>query len=141
MANPDPGRNALKHGAYSEELVTTEARELVPEIFELHPHLDRRDSPAVARYAIALARCERIYSWLAGQADPVFADLDAGQVHAVFGRLERWERQASDCERELAISPRERAKLGIVPAPQVPSEDERRLNESIEKLMEELSNG
>ena len=103
-------QRATTHGAQS-KLIEARARELVPQVYEANKHLDQRDGPAVSRYAATLARIERIYCWLSEQSDPVFAN--GGNAHLVYGRLERWERMASECERDLAISPRERAKLGL----------------------------
>jgi hypothetical protein len=105
---------AAKHGALSEALVSPRAEELVPEVFEANPHLDGlRDHAAVVRYAVLLARIERVYAWLAAQKDEVFADARKGRTHRVFDRLERWERAAASAEDALAIAPGPRAKLGL----------------------------
>jgi hypothetical protein len=105
---------AVKHGATSPELVQERARELMPEIFAANGQLDQvRDGPAVLRYAVVLARIERVYAWLSEQDDAVFAEVGAGTTHGVYQRLERWERQASESEDKLAIAPLTRAKLGI----------------------------
>jgi len=111
----EPGNDAaVTHGATSAALVEPRARELAPQILDANPHLDpNRDGPAVLRYGLALARCERVYVWLADQDDSVFADAEAGDVHAVYERLERWERQAAADEERLAIAPLTRAKLGL----------------------------
>jgi hypothetical protein len=111
----EPGNLAgLKHGAQSDRLVEPRARELLAAILEANPHLDAtRDAAATFRYCVALSRIERCYVWLAEQGDPVFADVDAGEVHAVYHRLERWERQAEVAEDKLAISPLTRARLGL----------------------------
>jgi hypothetical protein len=110
-----PGNKVrLRHGARDPALVEPRARELVPSILEANPHLDAgRDGAAVYRYAVALARIERVYRWLSEQPDPVFADERAGAVHAVYERLERWERQAERAEQQLAIGPLVRTKLGL----------------------------
>jgi sigma-70-like protein len=105
---------ALRHGAHSPGLVEGRARELVPVIFGCNPHLDgSRDGPAVFRYAVLLARVERVYRWLGEQGDPVFVDVEAGRAHGVFDRLERWERMASEAEQQLAVAPLTRARLGL----------------------------
>lgn len=105
---------ALKHGAYSPALVTERADELVPEILGVNPQLDAgRDGAALLRYAVNLARIERVYSWLAEQDDAVFEDATAGKAHGIYDWLGRWERAASDSEDRLAIAPLTRAKLGI----------------------------
>ncbi len=104
----------MTHGARSDRLVEPRAAELTRPVFEANPHLDpARNGPAVARYAILLARIERVYGWLEDQADPVFEDTDAGKVHGVYERLGQWERQASAAEAELAIAPLTRARLGL----------------------------
>jgi hypothetical protein len=110
-----PGNvRAVTHGAGSPRLVEARARVLVPVIFGANPHLDAtRDGAAVFRYAVTLARVERVYAWLSEQGDPVFVDVDAGRAHGVFDRLERWERMADACESQLAIAPLTRAKLGL----------------------------
>ena len=118
MANPSPGKGAsapaLRHGAYSGELIAAEAHELIPAIYEVNKHLDERDRPAVVRYASVLARLSRAYRWLGSDdRNPVFENEDAGTVHPVFEVVVRWERLAAECEAALAISPRERAKLGL----------------------------
>ena len=109
-----PGNAAnLRHGAQSPELVEARAKELVPAILEHSPHLDAaRDGPAIFRYAASLARCERVYRWLGEQHDPVFVDVESGEAHGVYERLERWERQADVAEERLAIAPLTRAPLG-----------------------------
>lgn len=105
---------ALKHGARSAELVGRRVRELMPAILDANPHLDAvRDAAGMWRYAMALARIERVSQWLAEQDDPVFADLKVGEVHAVFGRLREWERSADLAEERLAIAPLTRARLGL----------------------------
>jgi hypothetical protein len=112
-AEPGNGR-AVRHGAHSPELVEARARELAPQILGANGHLDAmRDGAAVARYAMALARVELVYRWLAEQGDPVFADVDAGVAHGIYERLERWERQADAAEDRLAIAPLTRARLGL----------------------------
>jgi hypothetical protein len=65
----------------------------------------QRDRPAVLRYAVLLARIERVYLWLAQQPDEVFSDPKGGDVHAVFERLEKWETGADRAEDRLAIAP------------------------------------
>ena len=114
MANPNPGKNALTHGSYSDELNAADAPPLVPQVFDANPQLDERDRPAVLRYCAVLARLSRVYRWLNDpDRDPVFSDPDAGAVHGVHEQLSRWERQANELEAVLAISPREGAKLGL----------------------------
>lgn len=104
----------MTHGARSDRLVEPRAAELTRPVFEANPHLDpARNGPAVWRYAVVLARVERVYCWLEEQDDPVFEDSDAGKVHGVYERLERWERAASAAEAELAIAPLTRARLGL----------------------------
>lgn len=114
----DPPRgNALTHGAYSMDLVSPRVRELTRHVFDTNAHLDGgRDGPAVSRYAVLLARIERVYLWLADQADEVFDDLAAGSTHAVYDRLGRWESQCDNAERALAIAPLTRARLGLTVA-------------------------
>lgn len=111
----EPGNTAaVTHGARSDRLVEARARELAPGIFEANPHLDGvRDGAAVWRYAVTLARIDRVYRWLSEQGDPVFADLEAGAAHGIYERLERWERQADKAEERLAIAPLTRARLGL----------------------------
>lgn len=76
-------QRALQHGAHAVELVEARARGLAPQVLEANPHLEPgRDGPGVRRYVIALARCERVYAWLAEQDDAVF--VDAGKVHGVY---------------------------------------------------------
>ena len=116
VAAAGPGnRRAVSHGGHSSRLVEPRAHELAPSILEANPHLDpARDGVAVFRYAVALARVERAYAWLFEQhADAVFADVDAGRVHAVYSSLERWERQCDSAEERLAIAPLTRARLGL----------------------------
>ena len=51
------------HGASREKQVAPRARELVPEVFDANPQLDaQRDGPAIFRYAVILARIERVYA-------------------------------------------------------------------------------
>jgi hypothetical protein len=105
---------AVRHGAQSPELVEARARELAPEVLEANSHLDvARDGAAVFRYAVTLARIERVYAWLDERDDPVFEDERAGEVHAVYSSLERWEAAASRAEQQLAIAPLTRTKLGL----------------------------
>jgi hypothetical protein len=114
--NPaEPGNlRAAKHGAQSAALVNPRARELAEQVLSVHTHLDSgRDGPAVARYAVALARVERVYQWLGAQDNEVFANVETGETHAVFGRLERWERECEAAERALAIAPLVRVKLKL----------------------------
>ena len=87
---------------------------MAPGIYHANPHLDElRDGPAVMRYVITLARIERVYAWLTERQDQVFSDVDAGEVHGVYLRLETWERQADKAEERLAIAPLTRARLGL----------------------------
>ena len=106
----------LLHGTRSleaEPAFKSRAREFMPDIFDVNPHLDeRRDGAAVLRYAVALARIEYVYDWL-GERDPVFSDVDKGVAHGIYDRLERWEKQADVAEERLAISPLTRARLGL----------------------------
>ena len=113
-----PGHElSTTHGAFSPSKVEPRAAELVPVIYELHPHLDEsRDALAVHRLAVTLARIERVDAWLAEQDDPVFADVARGKAHRVFERVERWQRSATALERQLAMSPLTRAQLGITTA-------------------------
>lgn len=105
---------AVTHGAFSAVKVEPRAQVLTSELLTAHPHLDRaKDGPAVKRYAVTLARLEHVYAWLEAQADPVFADQESGDVHAIYGRLAVFERQAAEAERELALSPLTRVKLGL----------------------------
>ncbi len=104
----------VTHGARSPALVEPRARELAPEVLEANAHLDAaRDGAAVFRYAVTLARVERVYRWLSEQDDAVFVDEEAGKPHGVFERLEKWETQADRAEERLAIAPLTRAKLGL----------------------------
>ncbi len=116
---PPPAGNdrAVTHGGYSDRLVQPRARELADEVFAANAHLDRaRDGAAVARYAVALARVERAYRWLAGQDDDVFADLHGGVVHACFAQVERWERACDRAEDKLGLNPTAAARLGVAKA-------------------------
>jgi hypothetical protein len=107
----------LDHGAFSDPLVNPRARELAVQVLDSNPHLDAaRDGAAILRYSIALARCERVYRWLAEQPDDTFADVERGTTHAVLDRLRRWESQCDTAERALAIQPLTRAKLGLTQA-------------------------
>ena len=102
------------HGARSEKLVMPRAREIVPDVFDANPQLDpQRDGPAIFRYAVVLARIERVYTWLSEQDDAVFMNMDAGRVHGVYDMLTRWETQAENAENRLAIAPLTRARLGL----------------------------
>jgi hypothetical protein len=111
----EPGNEAaVTHGAYSDKLVVPRARELAPTIFESNPHLDPlRDGPAVWRYAMTLARADRINGHLADQDDMVFADVNEGTVHRVYQLLLELEARADKAEERLAIAPLTRAKLGL----------------------------
>jgi hypothetical protein len=60
-----------------------------------------------------LARIERVYDWLSSQPDSVFTDTEAGEIHKVFDRLGKWERQAAADEERLALSPATRVRLGL----------------------------
>jgi hypothetical protein len=115
MAGAEPGNfRSLRHGAKSKRLVEPRARELVPGIFAANPHLDQaRHGPAVFRYAVNLARIERVYAWLAEQEDEVFLDLHSGEPHGVYRELAQWENGASRAEEQLAIAPLTRARLGL----------------------------
>jgi hypothetical protein len=115
-APPAPAGNtrAVTHGATSDRLIAPLADRMVPDVLDSNPHLDAmRDGAAIVRYARLVARIEHVWAWLDEQADPVFADRDAGTTWPVFGRLERWERQAAMQERALAIAPLTRAHLGL----------------------------
>ena len=105
---------ALTHGAFSDKVVMPRAHELVAGVLGANSHLTaERDGAAVMRYAIVLSRLERVYQWLSDQEDAVFAAPGAGEAHAIFERLERWERQADAAEDRLAIAPLTRARLGL----------------------------
>jgi hypothetical protein len=105
---------AMRHGALIVELVEGRAVELAPLILGANAHLDpARDGAGVLRYAMVLARIERVYQWLGKQADPVFEDVATGAVHGVYTRLQGWERQAAADEERLAVAPLTRAKLGL----------------------------
>jgi hypothetical protein len=96
------------------EAFEARASELMPAVFAANGHLEElRDGAAVVRYAMTLARIERVYSWLAERDDPVFSDLDAGTIHAVHQRLGEWEKRADALEAQLCIAPLTRAKLGL----------------------------
>jgi hypothetical protein len=83
-------------------------------VLDAHEHLDpARNGDAVGRYSMVLARIERVYRWLSERDDPVFADAAKGRIHAVYERLERWERQADLAEEKLALAPLTRARLGL----------------------------
>jgi hypothetical protein len=117
--NPaEPGNTrALQHGAFSESLVNPRARELAVQVLTANGHLDElRDGAAILRYAVALARCERVYRWLAEQPDDTFSDVTRGTTHSVLDRLRRWESQCDSAERALAVAPLTRAKLGLTQA-------------------------
>lgn len=95
-------------------MVRPRADRLAPAILRAHPHLDVvRDGPAVRRYAMILARIERVHAWLAAQSDAVFSDLAAGDVWRVYERLERWEAASERAEAQLALSPATRTRLGL----------------------------
>ena len=112
---PPGNQRARSHGAYSDKLVGPFADALVDDVFEANPHLDpRRDRPAVVRYATVIARTEHVRAWLDEQDDPVFADRSEGEAHAVFNRLEAWEKQAESMERALVLTPLTREQLGLV---------------------------
>jgi hypothetical protein len=102
-----------RHGALNDREVAQRAVEVAEEVWTDNPQLDRRNAPAVIRYATLLARIERVYAWLDKQKDPVFSAPRKGKAHGIFERLERWERAASQEEDRLAISPLTRAKLGL----------------------------
>jgi hypothetical protein len=103
-----------KHGARSEKLVMPRARELAPAILDDNPQLDaKRDGAAITRYAVVLARIERVYMWLAEQDDAVFESMEDGSVHRVYDQLRQWEKQADAAEDRLAIAPLTRARLGL----------------------------
>jgi hypothetical protein len=107
----------MTHGAQSERVLAPRARELVEEVFAANDHLDRaRDTPTVCRYAMTLARVERVYAWLNSKSDSVFADAERGETWPVYERLRQWERQADACEAHLAIAPLTRARLGLMTA-------------------------
>lgn len=113
--NPAQAGNAraATHHAFRAKVVGPRARELARSILEANPHLDPvRDRAAVLRYAVLLARIERVYLWLSRQSDDVFSDAPVGEVHAVFERLEKWEAGAERAEDRLAIAPLTRARLG-----------------------------
>lgn len=108
-------QRGLTHGARSDRLVKPRADRLAPAILRANSHLDvTRDGPAVRRYALILSRMERVHAWLFEQADPVFASAEDGEIHAVYERLERWEAAAERAEKNLALSPLTRAKLGLL---------------------------
>jgi hypothetical protein len=113
-----PGNvRALRHGAFSDSLVNPRARELAEQVLAANGHLDAmRDGAAILRYSTALARCERVYCWLAEQPDDTFADVVNGLTHSVLDRLRKWESQCDTAERALAITPLVRAKLGLAVA-------------------------
>jgi hypothetical protein len=117
--NPaEPGNDrAATHGAFSDSLVNPRARELAGVVLSANVHLDaQRDGAAILRYAVALARCERVYRWLAEQPDDTFADVARGTTHSVLDKLRRWESQCDSAERALAIQPLTRARLGLTQA-------------------------
>lgn len=115
---PPENTRAMTHGLESPRLVGAviepRASELAPQIVAAHGHLDQvRDGAAVLRLAMTYARLEHAYTWLAGQADELFADRDEGRVHGLLGRVAQWEAQAGREEERLAISPRERTRLKL----------------------------
>lgn len=111
---PVGNENAASHGAYSDRLVSPRAREIVASRLDAFPHLDAvQDGPALARYAVTAARCERVWEWLADQEDDTFSDVEKGTVHAALDRLARWERQCAEAEHRLGITPLQRVKLGL----------------------------
>lgn len=133
---------AVTHGARSDRLVEPRAREIAQDVLALNPHLDSgRDGPAVVRYSVALARIERVYAWLGDQADEVFVDVAEGRVHAVYERLEQWERQASAAEDRLAIAPLTRTKLGLDLQRAAMTEGERLQAEAARKKFDERASG
>lgn len=111
----EPGNDAAAtHGANSLAKVKPRAEELAPRVLDANPHLDpERDGVAVFRYAVVLARIERVYAWLAERDDGVFEDATEGKIHRCYERLERWEKQAAKDEERLAIAPLTRARLGL----------------------------
>jgi hypothetical protein len=107
--------NAVTHGAFSPRVINPRANEIVAGVLTAHPHLDpAKDGASLARYGLLLARLARSYEWLAAQPDDLFSDPEAGTVHAVLERIERWERQAADAEHRLAVDPFTRSRLGLV---------------------------
>jgi hypothetical protein len=113
-----PGnQRATKHAAYSDSLINPRAQAIAADVLAANPHLDvQRNGAAVARYAVACARCARIYEWLAEQPDDTFTDVDAGITHRVLDRLTKWESQCEAAERALTIAPLTRAKLKLTQA-------------------------
>lgn len=113
-----PGnRRAVRHGAFSDSLINPRAREIAEEVLHAHPHLDAdRDGPALQRYAVALARVERVNEWLNEQDDPDFSNREAGVTHPVLDRLSKWESQCDMAEHRLGLSPLQRVKLGLATA-------------------------
>jgi hypothetical protein len=115
-----PGNTrALTHGAQS-RMVEPLAAAIERETWDGNPHLDpaRHGGPggAVCRYARARARVALVYDWLDSKSHSVFSDEDAGEMHGVFERLEKWERQCDAAEAHLAIAPLTRARLGMLTA-------------------------
>lgn len=115
---PEGNSRALTHGLDSPRVIGAviepRAQELVPGVIDAHAHLDeRRDGPAVLRYATILARLEHAYAWLAQQPDELFVDRVKGTVHGLLGRVAMWEASAGREEERLAISPRERTRLKL----------------------------
>jgi hypothetical protein len=113
-----PGNTrALTHGADSAVLVTPRADELAQQVLAAHPHLDAaKDAHAVARYALLLAKVERVQMWLHEQPDEDFSDRETGAFHAAHEHLDRWEKRCEHAEHRLAIDPYTRSKLGLVQA-------------------------
>ena len=140
----DGNEAAVTHGATSSKLVTPRAKAIGPVVLEANPHLDPlRDGPAVFRYAMTLARIERVYCWLADKEDAVFSDAEQGEVHGVYERLERWERQASTDEERLAIAPLTRTKLGLdsLRAKAMTEEEKRAAAEARKRLDKRMDGG
>lgn len=105
---------AVTHGARSPRLVTDRAEQIAPSVLDAHPHLDAcRDGPAVMRYAMLLARIERVYAWLVDRDDVVFDDAETGKAHGIYQSLDKWEAGAAREEDRLGLSPLSRTKLGL----------------------------
>mgnify|MGYP000489331585 CR=1 FL=1 len=107
---------ATTHGATSEHLIQPGAERWRDLVLGANPHLDAvRDGPALARYAVLLARIERVQDWLALQPDSVFVNPDAKipKAHPILERLAKWEEGAARAEDRLGISPLARHRMGL----------------------------
>lgn len=102
---------AVVHGARSRSnrLVMPEAEALEAEVLEGSPYLqDVSYAPAVRRWAIAEAWCDRLGVWLEEHG----AMADEGEVRPALDALRRWQKRAQEESDRLGLTPLARARLG-----------------------------